>query len=135
MSLLGPSSINTPGSDTRNKVLIVEDDPGIRNLCIKVFTKANFWVNTASDSREAIQKIAADMPHLIILDLNLEASSGLDVLAYLEKHDHLRHNKVIVISADDAALSHPLIQLADLSFIKPVSVLQLGELAKRLIVR
>jgi len=53
---------------------------------------------TCSDGREAIVKIAATNPDLIITDIMMPFASGLEIIEAVKKNDH-KHAKIIVLSA------------------------------------
>ncbi len=65
-----------PASDTHmvqpvTKVLIVERDPEFANELADAFTRASFAVCRASDGPAALEEITWQLPHLIVLDLDL----------------------------------------------------------------
>jgi DNA-binding response OmpR family regulator len=61
------------------KVLVVDDEPNIRELCRLYLEQEGFSVEEASDGVEALEKAAAQPPELVILDLMLPKKSGFDV--------------------------------------------------------
>jgi len=63
------------------RILIVDDDVGIICLLQNVFNRTGFANHTSlTDSREAIQRIFALQPDLILLDLNMPNVTGFDIL-------------------------------------------------------
>jgi len=62
------------------KVLIIEDDQLLRNLCTKKLVTENFEVDSAIDANEGLEKIKKFRPDLILLDLVLPGMSGFDLL-------------------------------------------------------
>jgi CheY-like chemotaxis protein len=80
------------------KVLIVEDDPFIRNVYEKILSKDNHDVKTAKDGQEGIEVAASHEPDLIILDMMMPVLDGIQFLeAYDIKGSH-PDVKVIVLS-------------------------------------
>lgn len=66
-------------------VLVVDDDPGIRKL-VKAYLELNqFTVALASDGDEAIQKVEAGPPALILLDIRMPHLNGIEVVRSLRK--------------------------------------------------
>ena len=74
----------------RHRLLLVDDDPGIRALVSAFLTREGFDIAVAADSTEMEQKLAAaesdGQPFaLLILDLMLPNESGLDVLKRMQR--------------------------------------------------
>ena len=65
---------------TRGEVLVVDDDPDVLGLVEAVLLAEGFVVRTAATSTEAIASVRADRPNVVLLDLMLADSDGLDVL-------------------------------------------------------
>lgn len=77
-------------------ILIVEDEKDILNIEKAYLEMAGFDVNTATEGKEAISKVEARTPDLMILDLMLPEMSGEEVLAQVRQtHDF----PVIIVSA------------------------------------
>ncbi len=82
------------------KILIIEDEPGLREGMRDYLTDAGNICETASGFYEAIQKIQLYRYDCIILDIMLPGGSGLQVLEML-KHDKLPDG-VLIVSAKNA---------------------------------
>lgn len=82
------------------KILIVEDEPSLRELIKLSLEKERYVVETADNFNVALRKIEDYDYDCILLDIMLPDGSGLDLLARL-KTMHKREN-VIIISAKDA---------------------------------
>jgi two-component system OmpR family response regulator len=63
----------------RSTILIVDDDPHIRQLLVFALTKAGLNTCEASNGEEALARTAASQPDLIILDINMPRMDGLEV--------------------------------------------------------
>jgi signal transduction histidine kinase len=79
------------------KVLIVDDEPGIRSGISRILTKfivdypfmddnIGFSTLEASTGEEAINIIEKDRPHIVLLDNKLPGIHGVDVLEYINKN-------------------------------------------------
>lgn len=90
------------------KILIVDDDPDLRQA-LRVRLRANDYdtVN-ASDGYSAIAQAYKEHPDLIILDLGLPAGNGFVVLDRLQKDDKLSRIPVIVLTARDTQSTEKL---------------------------
>lgn len=62
------------------KILVVDDEPDIHSVIKAVLSKKDYNVQTASDGREALQKLSAEKFDLIILDVLMPNIDGFTVL-------------------------------------------------------
>ena len=81
------------------KILIVEDEPALRELIQRSLEKERYVVEVAADFNSALRKIEDYDYDCVLLDIMLPDGSGLDLLEKL-KAMHKREN-VIIISAKD----------------------------------
>ncbi|APC50327.1 response regulator [Virgibacillus halodenitrificans] len=70
------------------RILIVDDQPGIRMLLTDVLTDQGYEVITAQTGTEALEKISMENLNLIILDYQLPLLSGKEVLHKLEEEQY-----------------------------------------------
>ena len=82
------------------KILIIEDEPSLREVIEREMRGEGYVVESASDFLSAETKIAGYSYDCILLDIMLPGGSGLDLLAKLR--DAGRRENVIIISARDA---------------------------------
>ncbi len=61
------------------KLLVVDDDPDLLALVAFALTNAGYAVVKAPDAPEALRVFDAELPNLVILDINLPSGSGFDV--------------------------------------------------------
>jgi two-component system response regulator MtrA len=61
------------------RILLVEDDPSIREVTAIGLRHAGFTVETATDGAEALDRFARDAPDLVLLDVMLPRVDGLEV--------------------------------------------------------
>ena len=86
---------------TNSKIMIVDDDPDLRQA-LRLRLRANHYDTiTAVDGYSAIALAYKERPDLIILDLGLPAGDGFVVLDRLQKDDKLSTIPVIVLTARD----------------------------------
>jgi DNA-binding response OmpR family regulator len=99
-------SVSFPGYKIGGKVsqadiLIVDDDPDMRQA-LQIRLKANAYdVHCAEDGVGAISEARKHTPDLIVLDLGLPAGDGFVVLDMLKTNLHLSSIPVIVLSGRD----------------------------------
>lgn len=82
------------------KILIVEDDPSLREIIRQTLEKERFVTEEAADLQTALQKITDYTYECILLDIMLPDGSGLQLLNEI-KEQHKKEN-VIIISAKDS---------------------------------
>jgi CheY-like chemotaxis protein len=83
------------------RLLIVDDDPGIRGLLTSLFQGEGFRVVTATNGREALDKARAETPDAIVLDLRMPEMSGEEFLAAWRRSTPRRAVPVLAMSAYD----------------------------------
>jgi DNA-binding response OmpR family regulator len=89
----------------QQKILIVDDDPDIRQA-LKLRLRANHFDTVhAVDGYSAIAQAYKEQPDLIILDLGLPAGDGYVVLDRLQRDDRLSNIPVVVLTARDSQSS------------------------------
>ena len=71
--------------DASPSVLVVDDDPIIREVLARYLTHAGFEVETADDGNRALQAVSAGQPDLMILDLMLPGLDGLEVFRRIRR--------------------------------------------------
>jgi DNA-binding response OmpR family regulator len=83
-------------------ILIVDDDPRIRQVIRDVLTEEGFTVATAADGPQAIRRAADQPPALVVLDMGLPRMDGYEVAAAL-RAAHGRALPILTITADGGA--------------------------------
>ena len=84
------------------RVLVVDDDPSIRDMLRDVLTDDGHEVTTAGDGMEALEVMGQGGPFLVLLDLMMPRLDGLGVLRELEHRPEIRgKSAVVVMSAAD----------------------------------
>ncbi|MGU3575472.1 response regulator [Brucellaceae bacterium C25G] len=68
-------------------ILIVDDDPEIRNLLSRYISEQGFRVSVAGDRRECERKLQETNPDLLVLDVMLPDGSGLDICRRLHSEN------------------------------------------------
>jgi len=81
------------------RVLVVEDDEGIREMLKYNLSTAGFTVQEASDGASGLRTARTSRPDLILLDLMLPGMSGFDFCRALRKNSRV---PIIMITAKDA---------------------------------
>ena len=80
-------------------VLVVDDSPTGRQVAMTLLEKRGYHVTTAVDGADALEKITAAKPPLIVLDIVLPKMNGYEVLRHLKASEETRGIKVILVSS------------------------------------
>jgi CheY-like chemotaxis protein len=81
------------------KILVVDDEPDIVRVVVKLMTSRGHDVRTAGDGFEALEKVASDPPDVIILDLNLPTMNGFEVCRRLKTNPDTRAIPIVMMTA------------------------------------
>ena len=81
------------------RILIVEDEPAIRDMVAFALRKGDFEPVHAGDAREAQAAIADRVPDLILLDWMLPGTSGIDLARRWRKEEMTRDVPIIMLTA------------------------------------
>ncbi|MEL7140544.1 MAG: response regulator, partial [Pseudomonadota bacterium] len=79
-------------------ILVVDDDPHIRDVVAFALGKAGHAVETAADGAEALGMIEAGAPDLVVLDINMPEMDGLELCRQLRRSSDL---PVLFLSSRD----------------------------------
>ena len=79
------------------KVLLVEDDTFLREICSKKLTKEGYTVYEAVDGEEALDGVKAVKPDIILLDIILPAIDGFQILSHIRKDKNKEIAKIPII--------------------------------------
>jgi len=90
-----PSPSNFDTASPR-KILIVEDDAGLRNVHNIFFGMKNFEVSMVTEGRLAIEHVRKSEPDIVVLDLGLPDMDGLEVLKAIRQFSSV---PIIVMTA------------------------------------
>ena len=88
-------------SQSKHKILIVDDDSEFRRSLRKILQKAGYQVSSAVSALQASKILAKHAYPLILLDLHMPGKSGLDLLH--EVKEKTPESKVIMITVDGSA--------------------------------
>ncbi len=69
------------------KILVVDDDGGIRKSLSKLLESMGHSVVTAPDGLQGLAALRAESPDLVLMDIRMPKSSGLDILKEIRKAD------------------------------------------------
>ena len=84
-------------------ILVVEDDPALRNLYRSLLRQEGYPVIDVEDGVAALRALEATRPAAIVLDLALPRLDGRDVHREIKSNDRTKDIPVIVVSGHDTS--------------------------------
>jgi DNA-binding response OmpR family regulator len=82
----------------KKRILIADDDPGIRDIFKIVLTKAGYDIEVKEDANEIFEN-KFGIPDLFLVDKLLSGVDGCDICHYLKTNELTSHIPVIMVSA------------------------------------
>ena len=79
------------------RVLVVDDQKGVRRLFEELFKKEGYEVNVAVDGRDSIEKVKANTPDIVLMDMKMPNMNGLEASEEIIKYD--RNIPIIMMTA------------------------------------
>ena len=111
---------NDPGVAPR--VLVVDDDPGVRLLMHETLAKAGFEVSEAASGSEAIDCCREFAPDLVLLDINMPTMDGITACREIRQQTEREFPIIMVTSVDDSDSIQRAFEAGATDFIlKPVN--------------
>jgi signal transduction histidine kinase/AraC-like DNA-binding protein len=81
------------------RVLVVDDDPGILDMYGRLVEQTGRWAITARNGREALALLEQQIPDLILLDLAMPEMDGFALLEELRSKESMRDIPIIILTA------------------------------------
>ena len=91
-------SRNGSAPRTRARVLVVDDEPVIRDVVSRYLRRAGYDTAVASTGADALEQAASKRPDVVVLDLMLPDIDGLEVMRRLRRDDR-RRAAIILLTA------------------------------------
>jgi len=82
---------------SKKKVLIVDDQVGIRVLLMEVFSSEGYTAFQASNGSAALELVKKHTPDIVLLDMKIPGMDGLEILKHIKAID--QSMKVIMMTA------------------------------------
>jgi len=85
--------------ETKKKILVVEDNPMNQILAREILTANGYDVVEANTGSDAIKRVMAERPDIILMDLNLPEMDGITATKILKSDDNYRDITIIALTA------------------------------------
>jgi response regulator RpfG family c-di-GMP phosphodiesterase len=118
------------GGERRIRLLLVDDDPGLRELLRTTFEIFDLELDEADSAAMAARRISACKPNVIVLDVLMPGIDGLEYCAALKRAPQTRDIPVVLLTGSD--LSELEGSRADALVKKPFSPLELLSVVEQL---
>jgi len=82
-------------------LLVIEDDPSVRDLLVNCLAGPKYRVSTASNGEDGLRLIDEDPPQLVILDLALPGMNGLDLCRTMRRDPWMEKIPVLMLTCRD----------------------------------
>ncbi len=118
-----------------SKILIVDDDAGIRLLLSKFLQRQGFEIITAEDGLEGVEMAKEHHPDLVLLDVVMPRMNGLTAARLIKFYKPLSDVPIIFLTAKDAQKEIDLAEAAraDVYITKPFDVRQVVEVVTEML--
>jgi twitching motility two-component system response regulator PilH len=81
------------------KILVVDDSPTERYFLSDILIKNGFSVSTAESGEEALQKVKADRPQLILMDVVMPGQNGFQITRALSRNPETQDVPIIICTS------------------------------------
>jgi CheY-like chemotaxis protein len=82
-------------------VLVVDDDEASRQVLVRMLEKDRFRTVQAENGSVALERMATELPSLILLDLMMPVMDGFGFLQAVAQHPEYREIPIVVVTAKD----------------------------------
>ncbi len=92
-------------TQTPARVLVVDDEPAIREILVRYLSDEGMTVTEVGDGLSAVRAALTEHPHIVLLDLNLPLLSGVEVLRRVREQSDV---PIIMLTRRDAEIDRIL---------------------------
>lgn len=91
----------------KTTILVVEDDPSLREMYRTALIVAGYTVIAVEDGVDALRRIETEPPNLVVLDMALPRLGGREVQSELKSRPDTSHIPIVVVSGTDTRNLNP----------------------------
>jgi two-component system, cell cycle response regulator DivK len=85
----------------KKRILVVEDDPSVRNVISRSLEKGGFTVVQAEHALAAICALVQEGVDLVLVDIRMPILNGVELVRQLKAHDDTRHVPIVAVTGSD----------------------------------
>jgi CheY-like chemotaxis protein len=113
------------------RILVVDDEPSLREVLADILRDEGYAVLTAANGRAGVAMLESDAPDLVLMDIMMPVMGGREASRAMRAHPHGRTIPIVLSSASTAP--RPLDPGIAAYLAKPFDIDQLLELVERLL--
>jgi two-component system, OmpR family, response regulator PrrA len=124
--------------EPNRRVLVIDDDEGLRSAYSRVLTREGYSVHTAANAEDALAYVKQERPDAILLDLRMPLINGVGFLYRLRQDPANQHIAVALITGErtlDDSTINDLRALSAQVWYKPLSLDDIRRVARTLLSR
>ncbi|WP_377887400.1 response regulator [Alkalihalobacillus sp. R86527] len=115
----------------KKKILIVDDQYGIRILLNEIFQKEGYQTYQAANGVQALSIVKSEDPDLVILDMKIPGMDGLEILKRIKKME-ARALVIIMTAYGELDMIHEAMDLGAIThFPKPFDIDEITDAVKK----
>ncbi|WP_420627447.1 response regulator [Candidatus Leptofilum sp.] len=88
-------------SNHEPKILVVDDEQSLVNLCLLILEQAGYNVRGALSGKQALQMVGDEVPDLILLDVMMPGMTGIEVCRRIRETMTTERPYILMYTADD----------------------------------
>ncbi len=94
-------TVSGTGAGNAGTVLVIDDDPAVRNIMARTLTKDGYRVIEAADGETGLELAKSEKPDVITLDVVMPGLDGWTVLGRLKEDEELKDTPVVMLTIVD----------------------------------
>jgi len=80
-------------------VVVVDDEPNIREICADVLSSEGYQVSTAENGQQAVALVTQESVDLVLMDIMMPVMDGLSACKAIKSDERTREVPVVIMSA------------------------------------
>ena len=80
------------------KILVVDDEPSLRELLKAILENEGYEIITANDGKEALKQLEKESPDLILMDMMMPGMSGREVCEKIRANPKTNKQKIVFLT-------------------------------------
>ncbi|MEK6943636.1 MAG: response regulator [Nanoarchaeota archaeon] len=81
-----------------SKIMVVDDEPSLRELITAIFSSEGFEVIDAASGQECLDKLKTEKPDLILMDMMMPGMSGRETVEKIRENEDTKNFKIVFLT-------------------------------------